>query len=98
VANLKQNAPIRQNGGSDETAVVLARQHGVSSRTIERDGQFAEAAVVEAAFVRSAGDSSLSFSGAELPLPAAANGLTHRDCSHAVPTSLVARFWRFKKA
>jgi hypothetical protein len=87
---------VRQNDGSSETAERLATQHGVSPRTIERDGQFAEAveelkpfvpdiqervlrgdvpskaAVVEAAFGRSAGDSSLSFSGAELPLPAAA--------------------------
>jgi ParB family chromosome partitioning protein len=34
---------VRQNDGSSETAERLATQHGVSSRTIERDGQFADA-------------------------------------------------------
>jgi hypothetical protein len=33
----------RQNDGQPNTAERLAQQHGVTSKTIKRDGQFAEA-------------------------------------------------------
>jgi len=41
--NLKQNTPKGHCDPSVNAAEVLAKEHGVSPRTIKRDGQFAEA-------------------------------------------------------
>lgn len=44
--NQNRNVQTRQNVGVESTAAILAKQHGVTPRTIERDGKFAEAVEV----------------------------------------------------
>lgn len=44
--NKNRSNQIHQNDGIETTAERLAKQHGVSKATIERDGRFAEAGEV----------------------------------------------------